>query len=384
MLIRSKRVWTANQFLPCIIEVFGKKIKNIMKYDENIKVDYDFGDNRIIPGFIDVHTHGAMGFDTNDGNEEGLRKWIEYLPSEGVTSFCPTTVTQTEQVLTTAARNVYEFREKGYKGARILGINFEGPFLDVNHCGAQPVPCIVKPDLEQFDRFQKSCNDMIVIMTLAVEKDADFEMTRELAKRGVIVSVGHSGASYEDAVLAFANGARLMTHTFNAMTPFHHRSPGQVGASLRVRDTFAEIICDGIHVLPEVLNVYFSSKKDNVIMVSDSLCSKGCGEGEYYLGGERIYMYPDGSAHRESGGLAGSTLKIIDGLKICVEKALIPFDYALNSCTLNPARLLRIDDVRGRIRTNYFADMVVISDTYEVLTTFVEGDKLYDKNNKND
>ena len=380
MLIRSKRVWTANQFLPCIIEVEGKKIKKIMPYNEEIDVDYDFGKERIIPGFIDVHTHGAMGFDTNDANEQGLRTWAEYLPSEGVTALCPTTVTQTEEVLKTAAGNVLKVKKEGYNGAKILGINFEGPFLDVNHCGAQPVPCIVKPDLAEFDRFQEACDNMIVILTLAVEKDEDFEMTRELAKRGVIVSVGHSGATYEDATMAFANGARLMTHTFNAMTPFHHRMPGQVGASMRVRDTFAEIICDGIHVLPEVLNVYFNSKgASHVVMVSDSLCSKGCTEGEYYLGGERIYMYPDGSAHRENGGLAGSTLKIINGLRICVEEALIPFDSAINSCTLNPARLLRIDDRKGMLRANYDADIVVISDDYRVLSTFVEGELKYTK-----
>lgn len=374
MLIRSSRVWTANQFLPAIIETKGEKIVRIYPYDENVKVDYDFKDKRIIPGFIDVHTHGAVEFDTNDANIEGMRAWTKYLPSEGVVAFCPTTVTQTEEVLTKAARNVAEVKKQGYEGARIIGINFEGPFLDVKNKGAQPVECIVKPDLEEFDRFQKACDDMIVIMTVAVEKDEDLELTRELAKRGIIVSVGHSSATYQEAVLAFANGARLMTHTFNAMTPLHHRNPGQVGASMRVRDTYAEIICDGIHVIPEVLNIYFSSKgADYGVMVSDSLCSKGCGEGEYYLGGERIYMYPDGSAHRENGNLAGSTLKIIDGLKLLVDKALVPFDVALNSCTLNPAKLLRIDDRKGMIRTNYDADLVVIDDDYTVLKTMVMG-----------
>lgn len=374
MLIRSERVWVANQFIPCIIEVEDKKIKKILAYDKQKEVDYDFNDNRIIPGFIDIHTHGAMGFDTNDANEEGLRKWCEYLPSEGVTSFCPTTVTQTEEVLTKAASNVINVINKGYEGANILGINFEGPFLDVNHCGAQPVPCIIKPDLEMFDRFNKAANGLILIMTLAVEKDEDYKMTRALSEKGIIVSIGHSGATYEQALLGFANGARLMTHTFNAMTGLHHRNPGQVGASMRVRDQFAEIICDGIHTTPNVLNIYFKTKGENhVVMVSDSLCAKGCSEGEYYLGGERIFIYPDGSAHRETGNLAGSTLRIIDGLKICVNKALIPFEAALNSCTLNPARLLRIDDRKAMIKANYDADIVVIDDEYNIINTMVMG-----------
>lgn len=380
MLIRSQRVWIANQFIPCIIEVVGEKITKIMEYDKDVKVDYDFEDKRILPGFIDVHTHGAVGFDTNDADEEGLRRWCEYLPSEGVTAFCPTTVTQTEQVLTKAANNVLNVSKKEYKGARILGINFEGPFLDVNHCGAQPVPCIVKPDLEEFNRFQKACDNMIVIITLAVEKDENYEMTRQLAKDGVIISVGHSGATYNQAVMAFANGARLMTHTFNAMTGLHHREPGQVGASMRIRDCFAEIICDGIHVIPTVLNTYFASKgPDHAVMVSDSLCAKGFEAGEYYLGGEKFFIYPDGSAHRESGALAGSTLRIIDGLKLCVEKAMVPFESALNSCTLNPARLLRIDDKKGRIMANYDADLVVIEDNYEIVKTMVMGKFEYSK-----
>ncbi|WP_067142850.1 N-acetylglucosamine-6-phosphate deacetylase [Oceanivirga salmonicida] len=380
MLIRSKRVWTANQFLACIIEVESKQIKRIMPYDENIKVDYDFGNNRVLPGFIDVHTHGAVGFDTNDANEQGLRTWTKYLPSEGVTAFCPTTVTQTEEVLTKASENVIKVRKEGYEGATILGINFEGPFLNVKHKGAQPEHCIVKPDIEKFNRFQKASDGLLLIITLAVEKDTDYEMTRELSKNGVIISVGHSAATYEETVMAFANGARLMTHTFNGMTGLHQRMAGQVGASMRVRDTFAEIICDGIHVKPEVLNVYFNSKgASHAVMVSDSISAKACGEGEYYLGGERVFISPDGSVHRASGTLAGSTLRIIDALKISVVDALIPFDAAINACTLNPARLLRIDDRKGMIRANYDADIVIIDDSYNVLKTMVMGKFEYSK-----
>lgn len=380
MLIRSKRVWISSQFIPCILEVIGDKISKIMKYDENLKVDHDFGNKRIVPGFIDVHTHGAVGFDTNDAYVEGLKKWCEYLPSEGVTAFCPTTVTQTEEVLTKAARNVLEVSKMDYKGARILGINFEGPFLDVNHCGAQPVPCIVKPDIEEFKRFQKACNNMILIITLAVEKDKDYEMTRELAKNGVIVSVGHSGATYDEAVMAFANGARSMTHTFNAMTPLHHREPGQVGAALRVRDTYAEIICDGIHSTPDIINIFFMSKGPNYsVMVSDSMCAKAVGTGEFLLGGETVIVSEDGSARRPSGSLAGSILKIIDALRITVEKAMVPFDYAINACTLNPAKLLRIDDRKGQIKVNYDADLVVIEDDYTIDKTMVMGKFEYEK-----
>lgn len=219
---------------------------------------------------------------------------------------------------------------------------------------------------------------MILIMTVAVEKDKDLEFTRKLAQKGIIVSVGHSSATYEQSVLAFANGAKLMTHTFNAMTPLHHRNPGQVGAAFRCRRNYAEIITDSIHSTTDIINIFYHEKgPDYAIMVSDSLCAKGCGQGEYYLGGERIFIYEDGSAHRITGNLAGSTLRIIDGLRICVKNALVPFNYALNSCTINPAKLLGIDNKKGSICAFKDADLVIIEDDYTIHKTMVEGEFLF-------
>ena len=246
--------------------------------------------------------------------------------------------------------------------------------MDVNHKGAQPESCIVSPNLEEFDRFQKACKDLLLIMTVAVEKDKDYYLTRNLTNRGVIVSVGHSGANYDEAMMGIANGAKLLTHTFNGMTGLHHREPGQVGAALRIRDVYSEIICDGIHIRPEVINIFFMSKgPDYAIMVSDSMSAKAYKGTEFYLGGEKVIVSEDGSARRESGSLAGSILKIIDGLKVVVEKAQVPFNYAINACTSNPARLLRIDDRKGYIKANYDADLVVITDDYKIINTMVEG-----------
>ncbi|VWL85399.1 N-acetylglucosamine-6-phosphate deacetylase [Oceanivirga miroungae] len=382
MLIRSKRVWVANKFLACIVSVKEDKIEKILPYDADVKVDYDFGNDRVVPGFIDVHTHGAVKYDTLDADEQGLKRWAKYLPSEGVVAFLPTTVTQTEEVLVKASKSVANVvRENDYEGARILGINFEGPFLDVAYKGAQPEQCIVKPDIEQFYRFQEAADGLIKIITMSLNKDEDYKMTRELASQDIIVSIGHGGTTYEEAILGFANGARLMTHTFNGMTGLHQRMPGQVGASMRVRDEFAEIICDGIHIHPDVMNTYFKSKgPDYAVMVSDSISAKAVDPNdEFYLGGERVYIHPDGSARRANGGLSGSTAKIIQGLKTCVVDAEIPFSYAINSCTINPARLLRIDDRKGKIKANYDADLVVIDDNYEIVKTMVLGKFLYSR-----
>ena len=177
MIIQSKRVWILGQFIAAQLEVDNGKIVGILKYGEKT-ADVDYGDLRFVPGFIDIHTHGAYGYDTNDGTPDGLRNWMKNIPQEGVTSICPTTVTQTEEVLTKAVANVAQVVKEGYEGAEIVGIHFEGPYLDMKYKGAQPEQCIVAPDIEQFKRYQKAANGLIKIITMATEKDEDFRLTK--------------------------------------------------------------------------------------------------------------------------------------------------------------------------------------------------------------
>ena len=340
------------------------------------EVDQDYGDKRIVPGFIDVHTHGAYGWDTNDATPEGLRTWMKNIPEEGVTSICPTTITQTEEVLTAAVKNVAKVVEEGYEGAEIVGIHFEGPYLDMKYKGAQPEQCIVASDVEQFKRYQKAANGLIKIITMATEHDEDFALTEYCAKTGVRVSIGHSAATLEEAAFAMAHGATGMTHIFNGMSPFHHRNTGLINAALRFKDMYGEVIADGNHSTYDNLNILFSSKgRDYTIMVTDALMVKGLPTGTKVLfGGNEIELYADGSAHLTSTkGLAGSTLRVNDGLRILVEKAGVPFDAALNSCTINPARYIGIDDRKGKLVTGYDADIVVLNDDYTVEQTYCKG-----------
>lgn len=379
MIIQSKKVWVLGNWLEAQIEVEDGKITAILPYGEKT-VDKDYGDKRIVPGFIDIHTHGAYGFDTNDAEEEGLRTWMKNIPHEGVTGILPTTITQSEEVLTKAVANVAKVVDEGYEGAEILGIHFEGPYLDQKYKGAQPEQYCVKGTIEQFERYQKAAKGLIKIITMATEHDDDFVLTRYLAQHGVIVSIGHSGATFEEAQMAIANGAKSMTHIFNGMTPFHHRNPGLVGAAMRFRDTYGEVICDGNHSNVNSLNNLFMSKgRDYTIMVTDALMVKGLPVGTKVLfGGNEIELYEDGSAHLTSTkGLAGSTLKVNEGLKVLVEKAMVPWDYAINSCTLNPARLLGIEDRKGAIRVGCDADLVVLNDDYSVEMTFVKGKEAF-------
>lgn len=375
MLIQSKKVWIADQFVPAMLEVTDGKISDILPYGSQT-ADEDYGSLRIVPGFLDIHCHGAYGFDTNDANEEGLRNWTKNVVDEGVTAFLATTITQSEEVLTNAVANVAKVMEEGYEGAEILGIHFEGPYLDMVYKGAQPEQHIVKPSIEQFERYQAAAKGHIRYITMATETDDDFALTHYLTKQGVVVSIGHSAATYDQAVMAYAHGARSMTHVYNGMTPFNHRANGLVGAAYRIRTMYGEIICDGNHSTTAALNNYFMSKgPDYSIMISDALMAKGSPAGSRYIfGGSEIEIYPDGSAHlTATGGLAGSTLRLNEGLRILVEEALVPFNYAINSCTINPARCLGVDDRKGLIGVGMDADLVVLEPDYKVHQTYCLG-----------
>ena len=375
MLIQSKKVWIADQFVPAMLEVTDGKISDILPYGSQT-ADEDYGSLRIVPGFLDIHCHGAYGFDTNDANEEGLRNWTKNVVDEGVTAFLATTITQSEEVLTNAVANVAKVMEEGYEGAEILGIHFEGPYLDMVYKGAQPEQHIVKPSIEQFERYQTAAKGHIRYITMAAETDDDFALTHYLTKQGVVVSIGHSAATYDQAVMAYAHGVRSMTHVYNGMTPFNHRANGLVGAAYRIRTMYGEIICDGNHSTTAALNNYFMSKgPDYSIMISDALMAKGSPAGSRYIfGGSEIEIYPDGSAHlTATGGLAGSTLRLNEGLRILVEEAMVPFNYAINSCTINPARCLGVDDRKGLIGVGMDADLVVLEPDYKVHQTYCLG-----------
>lgn len=375
MIIQSKKVWIADQFTPAQLELEDGIIKEIYPYNEK-EVTKDYGDLRILPGFIDIHCHGAYGFDTNDADPEGLRKWAKGIVDEGVTSFLATTLTQSEEVLTNAVSNVAKVVEEGYEGAEILGIHFEGPYLNKAHKGAQPEEYCVKPNIEQFKRYQKAAHGLIKYITMAVENDEDYALTKYCSQNNVVVSIGHSNATYEQAVQAYAHGARSMTHVYNAMTPFTHRANGLVGGALRIRNMYGEIICDGNHSTLAALNNFFTSKgPDYSIMITDSLMCKGFPVStKFDFGGQEVVIYPDGSAHLvEAGNLAGSTLNVNKGLKILIEDALVPVNYAINACTSNPARCLHVDDRKGTIGVGYDADLVVLDRDYEVVQTYCKG-----------
>lgn len=375
MIIQSKKVWIGGQFLPAQIEISGDKIQRVYAYGTK-SAGEDYGDMAILPGFMDIHTHGSYGFDTNDAEPDGLRDWMKRIPEEGVTSILPTTVTQMPEVLTKAVANVANVIEEGYEGAEILGIHFEGPYLDMEYKGAQPPEAIAVPSVEQFKMYQAAAKGWIKYITISPEHDADFELIRYCAAKGVVVSMGHSSATYEEALMAIANGATSMTHVYNGMTPLHHRSPGLVGAALRIRDIYGEIIGDGHHSHVGALNIFFQAKgRDRGILITDSLRAKHCPPGgDYQLGGHDIEIGLDGLARlKGTDTIAGSTLRMNKGLQVLIEEAGVPVDTAINACTLNPARCLGVDHRKGKICAGYDADLAVLDRDYNVVKTWCRG-----------
>lgn len=377
MIIQSKRVFIENKLVPAQLLIEEGKIKKILDYGKE-PVDADYGNDRILPGFYDVHTHGFEGFDTNDGTSDGLRHWLRELPKEGVCGICPTTITQSKEVLLKALQNIANVYHSEYDGAEILGIHFEGPYISKEYKGAQPEQYIVKPNVDEFIEYQNVAKGLIKIITVAPECDEDHNFIKYCSKNNVRVSIGHSSVSFDQAFQAIKNGAKSFTHTYNGMPPFHHRKKGLVEASLLSNDAYSEIICDGNHTTINALKVFFRCKKKNkTIMISDSLLAKNMPKGsKLYSGGLEIYVADDGSCHLvETNSLAGSTLRINQGLRLLVEEAGVDFAEALCSCTINPATYLGLGDHKGILKENYDADITILDDEYNVINTYCKGKK---------
>lgn len=376
MIIQSQNIWLAGQFLPAQLVLENGRIARVTPHGEAAP-DHDYGEARVVPGFIDEHTHGAYGFDVNDGTPDGLREWLRRAPEEGITALAPTTVTHGEAVLTAALAKVAAVKNESPSGAEILGIHLEGPFLSRTYKGAQPPEHIVPPSVEAFERCQKAAGGLIRLITVAPEEDEGHALIRHCAKNGVVVNMGHTNCTYAEAMAGVAAGVTGATHTFNAMSPLNHKAPGTVGAVLHCGAVYGEIIPDGIHSHFATVGIFFAAKGPHrAVAVTDSLLIKGGGADSYVFGGHEITLKAGGGAavlKNAPETLAGSALRYNEGLRNLVEKALVPFEAALNACTVNPARHLGVDDRKGQLHASCDADIVVLADDYAVVQTFCLG-----------
>lgn len=347
--------------------------------EENIEPIFET-DGIVVPGFIDEHIHGAGGADAMDGTVEALQTISEFLAREGTTGFLATTMTQSPENITNALKAVKKVREKGeYKGAEVLGVHLEGPFISPKHVGAQPLEYVATPDAELFDKYNEASGNSIKIVTLAPEVEGGLGLVKHLSNIGVVASVGHTGGKYADVVNAVAAGATNVTHTYNAQTGLHHREAGVVGAAMLLDELNCEMICDTIHVsVPAIKLVIKNKPHDKYTLITDAMRAKGMPDGKSELGGQDVFVN-NGEARLADGTLAGSVLKMNVAVKNLVEKAGVPFTDAIDFATYNPAKNIGVLNERGTIKVGKRADLTVLNSDFEVLYTLVNGKIVYKK-----
>lgn len=319
----------------------------------------DAGGNYVLPGLVDIHSHGAVGHDFCDEDVKGLKEILAYEKSVGVTSYCPTSMTFPEEKLSRVFAQIPEvMEEEDSRYARVLGINMEGPFISPAKIGAQNPDYVMKADVDMFRRLDHNCGNAIRLVTLAPEVEGNMDFIREL-KDEVHISIGHTAAGYDTASEAFALGADHVTHLFNAMPAFAHRDPGVVGATADHQRVYAEVICDLIHIHPSMIRAIFSFLgEERMVLISDSMEATGMEDGVYQLGGQKVKK--EGAyARLLDGTIAGSVTCLFDGFRNAV-KAGIPLESAIRLVTMNPAKSIGMEDQVGVIQEGNFADLILV------------------------
>ena len=354
------------------IEIEDGKIlrvgKDLPRKEEDLAVDCA-GSYTVVPGFVDVHIHGCAGADTCDATREALEAMAAFLLAHGVTSFCPTTMTtsrETIQAALLAAKDMMDHPMEG--GARVVGVNMEGPFIAKERKGAQKEEDILPPDFPLFQRFYEESGGIVRMVDVAPEQPGGLEFV-EKASQLCTVSIAHTTADYDQAKAAFDKGVTHATHLFNAMSGLHHRKPGVVGAVFDDSRVRGELICDGFHIHPAVLRAAFRLLGDRALIVSDSMRANGMPEGEAFdLGGQMVTVH-QGKALLPDGTIAGSVTNLHQEIKNLVSFG-VPFEQAVKAATLLPARAIGLDGEIGSIAPGKRADLVVLDENLDIAAVY--------------
>lgn len=323
----------------------------------------------VLPGLIDVHSHGAVGHDFSDGDMEGLKKILAYEYAHGVTSYCPTSMTIEKEELRRIFREMGGFAREQDGGpesslSHVAGINMEGPFLDVSKKGAHRAECIMPPDVAFFRECNEACGNLIRLVTLAPNAEGAIEFTRQLHEE-VAISLGHSATDYDTAKKALEAGANHVTHLFNAMQPLGHRAPGLIGAASEDEHCMAELICDGIHVHESMVRAAFKLFPGRIVLISDSMRATGMENGTYDLGGQQVTV--NGKlATLADGTIAGSATNLFDCMRTAVSFG-IPMGEAIAAATMNPARSIGIYDEVGSLVPGKRGDVLLTNEKLELV-----------------
>ncbi len=355
--------------------LYSSKIEGIV---DDVPKDVEIIDAKgcyVAPGLIDIHIHGYLGKDVCDANKESIKVIANGIIKNGVTSFLPTTMTVSMDTIEGALKVCRSLKEesKTWDGALILGVHAEGPFISPKKKGAQDERYILKPDA----KFVKKYQDIIKIITMAPEEDQDFKAIKEIRRdTDVIVSMGHTDATYETAYAATIAGVRHATHTFNAMSPLNQRNPGVVGAIFN-SDVSCELIVDTFHIHPAIYNMIYKLKGDKLCFITDCLPAGGLPDGEYTLGGEK-FISKGIECRLLDGTIAGSILKLNQGVWNVYKNSDIPLYECVNCASLNPARAVHVDDKKGSIEIGKDADIIILDKEFKVLKTIIGGEIKYE------
>ncbi len=354
------------------LEIEGGRIRQVgekLSWSQNDLV-VDCQGYTIVPGFVDVHIHGCAGADTCDGKRESIDTMAEFLLTKGVTSFCPTTMTVDREEIEAALLAAKACVDQPGPGARVVGVNMEGPFIAAARKGAQKEEAILPPDPELFRHFQELSGGIVRLVDIAPEQPGGLAFIREV-KDLCAVSIAHTTANYDQAKESFDAGITHATHLFNAMSGLHHRDPGVVGAVFDDSRVYAELICDGFHIHPAALRTAFQVLGDRALVISDSMRANGMPEGEPFdLGGQMVTVR-EGKATLADGTIAGSVSNLHQEVKNLVRFG-IPLEQAVKAASLIPARSIGLEEEIGSIAPGKRADLVVLDENLDIVAVYHE------------
>jgi N-acetylglucosamine-6-phosphate deacetylase len=364
------------------ILISSERIEKIVSWKDKISDEYeiiDYSDYICAPGYIDIHTHGCYGYSAMDNKIESILKISENLLKHGVTSFLPTTLSAPIDELSSVLKNISSAMRKNY-GAEILGAYVEGPYISKEKAVAQNVLFVREPNIEEFEELFKISEKNIRVITIAPEIPNAIDFIKNAKKHGVIVAAAHTNANYEEAIVGFNAGITLCSHFFNGMRNFHHRDPGIIGAALINPNIYCEIIADMIHLHPSTIKITLLTKGiDKVILITDSIPATGLPDGYYELEGLKVIVKDGVSRRVDTGDLAGSTLTMDKAVRNIVNEIGLSIEDAIKMATLNPAKAIS-EKERGIISPGAIANLVILDKDLNVISTFIKGRKLYDKN----
>lgn len=338
----------------------------------------DFSGKYIAPGFVDTHIHGLLNSDVMDNTPEAIKTISKGLLQFGVTSFLPTTLTDSVERLDESVENIKNVYND-VEGAKIQGIFLEGPCFTEKYKGAQNKKYFINPTSEILDQWQEKSGNLVKKIAIAPEREGAVEFAEYATKNGVTVALGHSAATFEEAKKVVGAGANVFVHTYNGMSPLTHREPGMVGAAMELKNTFAELICDGHHVSPVAANIMMNAKtRENIVLITDCMRAGAMEDGQYTLG-EFDVIVENGTARLLTGSLAGSVLSMNNAIKNVVDWNIATLEEAIKMASYNPAVSCKIDDKCGSIKPGLPADFVVIDDSLNVYNTYLDGVCKYSK-----